>query len=98
MNSAISSIVVDPCTGLLSVALAQEDISIYPNPTNNFVTLSGVEGSATIELYNVLGKIVLSQKITKDKTEIDLSKETNGVYFIKIITENNSVTKKIIKE
>ena len=97
-NTATDNIVVDLCLALPDEASTQEEIIVYPNPTTSVFTLSGVGGTATIEVYNVLGKIVLSQPITKDNTEINLSKETNGIYFITIVTKNNSTTKKIIKQ
>jgi len=34
----------------------------------------------------------------KNKTEIDLRNENNGIYFIRIANSNGAITKKIVKE
>ncbi len=49
-----------------------------------------------LEVYNSFGEKFCSQKLISEKTEIDLSAETNGVYFIKVKTENEFFSGKII--
>lgn len=66
--------------------------SIYPNPNNGIFTLQSVGKISSIEVTNTLGTIVLLQQINADKAIIDLSKETNGNYFIKIISQQGTTT------
>jgi hypothetical protein len=40
----------------------------------------------------------MKQQIKENKTEIDISKLTNGVYFVKLVKEMKSEVKKIIIE
>jgi len=78
---------------------AQNKTDLYPNPNNGIFTVhtSGLEVSH-FEIYNVLGEIVFKSEIKNSQTEIDLSFQPKGIYFIRISTEtdNNLLTKKLI--
>ncbi len=74
--------------------IVNEKVSIGPNPFNNKITIVTLnEEGIPVQIFNALSVLIYSQKI-KDKTEIDLSDQPNGVYFIKI----GNITKKIIKQ
>ena len=64
-------------------------ISIYPNPTDNFVTIeSQLTQSGTIEVRDVLGRKLFSISLTNKLTQIDLARyEAKGLYFIHVIDE-----------
>ncbi|HLV39892.1 T9SS type A sorting domain-containing protein [Xanthomarina sp.] len=71
-------------------------ISVYPNPTNDFVNLE-VSNSViikSVELYNIIGKQVLKTDSVKT---LDLSNLESGVYLLKVSTDLGSMTKKIIR-
>ncbi|WP_299059173.1 CARDB domain-containing protein [uncultured Polaribacter sp.] len=73
-------------------------ILVYPNPTKAFLKIQ-VNDSLKINkviIYDVLGKEIL--KRTKNYNLIDISKYSNGTYFLKIKTDKGSVIKKIIKD
>lgn len=72
-----------------------KEINIYPNPTSDYIYISGNKKINTLELYNVNGQKVLQSK----GNTIDISSLTKGVYILKTFTENNEVfTNKIIKK
>ncbi|MCB4809617.1 T9SS type A sorting domain-containing protein [Tamlana sp. 62-3] len=69
----------------------ENTISIYPNPTSDFVIIKSniSEKIKTIELYNMLGQRVYYEDIkNKTKIKIDLSNYNKGIYFMKINLEN----------
>ena len=69
--------------------------TVYPNPNNgNFVVKSNA--SATLYIYDVTGKQVLSKKITEMETPFNMSQFENGIYFINISTDTKSFSHKII--
>jgi len=72
----------------------QLDISIYPNPTNDKLFIQGLSSSSRVSIYNVLGKLVLSQTISK---EIDVNNLQSGIYVIKIAEEQKEIVRKFIK-
>ncbi len=78
------------------------DLQVYPNPVSEKIQIQSqfLKGETRIRLYNVSGKQLFSetkQPLNKSIT-IDLSSLTSGMYFVSIISEGNSVTKKLIKK
>jgi hypothetical protein len=88
------------CVNISTVGVSENtlanDINIYPNPANNVlnVTLNNFNSDDKIVFYSVVGKVVLSQKITQKNTTINTSKLVNGVYVLSIPTKN--ITKRVI--
>lgn len=63
--------------------------------TNNVLYIKGLqEEKAVINLYNVLGKHILSIKINAD-TQISLQHLTKAIYVVELIQKNNKIRKKI---
>ena len=81
------------CPSLGIDDLNQLDISIYPNPVKNILTIDGLVVQDVV-IYSVLGKEVV--KMSNQNT-IDVSSLSKGVYFIKVSDGINSSTKKFIK-
>lgn len=72
--------------------------SLYPNPANDFATisLSKPAKDAKIILSDMQGRIILSDKISNETYELNLHNMQSGVYYIKIIYKNNVSTQKLI--
>jgi len=96
-NGCISSATITQnavdCTGLSTEASTKEDLSIYPNPFQAKITIISAK-NVVAWIYNSIGSLILEQKLESERNEIDLSKEPNGIYFVKVGTQ----VKKIIKE
>lgn len=92
---------VDPCTGIEEFA---NNISMlaYPNPNNGLFNLSIVGGenkTALIEIIDMQGRVVLSENVNSTvevNKQIDLSKNTNGIYFIKVSSDSFIKTARVI--
>ena len=75
-----------------------QDISIYPNPAKNKLTINGNKHSLTkIILKDLTGKTLIQAHPDKKTSVIHLNKIKSGVYIIEIQTKNNSYKSKIIK-
>ena len=70
----------------------ESTIKIYPNPSKGTVRIEGDEKLKKILLRNILGEMI--QEF--NKTELDISSYPNGIYFIEVVTENGSFTKKLL--
>ncbi len=72
------------------------EISIYPNPTADYVNIKTAEKIKTIELYSLLGQKI---KISAESNRVNLSSVPSGVYNLRLTTENNQIqTFKIVKK
>jgi len=71
------------------------DISIYPNPTQDLITVSGLTLNEKIELRDLSGRIMM---ISTEKT-INLNNFANGVYMISVYSNENQLiySDKLIK-
>lgn len=72
--------------------------SVYPNPSTGlcFADLDGLTGKITITVSDIIGNVILTKETTSNARQaIDLSKLTNGNYFIRFITDTQVITKKI---
>lgn len=62
------------------------DFSVYPNPSTGMITISS-SNSFTIQLYNAIGEVVLTEQIVKGTNSLDLNHLSNGVYHVVALTE-----------
>jgi len=69
-------------------------ISVYPNPTNNYLFIEGNKNSISVSIYNLLGKKVMSVKNTN---RVDVRDLSNGVYTIRISDGVSQTDRKFIK-
>lgn len=75
--------------------LDEESVSVYPNPTADFIRLSGLNDS-TIELYNTSGQLLERRESANGEEEFGLSDYGNGVYYLNVITSISNETFKVI--
>ena len=88
--------IVDGSLSNSEVSLNNE-ITIYPNPTNNIINLSYPEYLQInkIELYNNLGQLIHRENSAVKK--ISLHGNAQGVYFVKIYSSDGIINKRVIK-
>ncbi len=71
--------------------------NVYPNPVNATLNISSVEKINSIEVYNMNGQLLLSEKSPNGITKVDFSSFQDGIYFVKTIADQGSKTHKVIK-
>ena len=78
-----------------------KQIGIYPNPSRDIFQIAlGEVVPQAIEVYDVSGKVIFSQKefkIIGNETQLDMTNASNGIYFVKIRADDQTTTKRIIK-
>jgi hypothetical protein len=74
---------------------ALQNLNIYPNPTSSILNVSNAQ-NANIEVYDVLGKLILSRTNISFDEKINVSKLQSGTYFMKLSKDNQVSTEKFI--
>jgi hypothetical protein len=72
--------------------------SIVPNPAHNTITINARVPFHKIEVINFLGQIVISQTNDSQTAKLDISNINNGVYFVRVTSEDKTYVKKFVKQ
>ncbi|MDC1226196.1 T9SS type A sorting domain-containing protein [Algibacter sp.] len=76
------------------LTLNSKNINIYPNPSSDFIQISGLTKTEKYILYNTIGTTINSGNISENE-KIDIKNLTNGLYFLKF---ENGNTLKFLKD
>ncbi|CAN0126795.1 unnamed protein product, partial [Chrysoparadoxa australica] len=85
------------------VGLSENELSsiqVYPNPSTNgvFYLSAEVLKGSEFKVLDAKGKVISSGTVQSNQQSIDLSEGPNGVYFVKVLNNAQSVTMKLIKQ
>ncbi len=88
---------VSLCTGIVTLTNSNSSINLYPNPNNGLFTIELTSTSKVI-VTNALGQIVIAETFEAGKHSLDIHNEATGVYFVKVIENNNQHIIKVVKQ
>ena len=89
--------------GAHSTVLSTDEFSwdglrIYPNPTSlDYIFVRHTE-DVSVQIFNVLGKKISVNQVSTSNPRLDISNLSSGIYLLKISNQENSITRKIIKQ
>lgn len=98
--TAVKSITVGNIVGIYSPAEKSLEVTIHPNPVSGiaWVELSpSVKTSVHLSLYTISGKVLLDKEIPAENTPLDFSALPQGIYLMKIRSNEITGIKKIIR-
>ena len=72
-------------------------VSIYPNPTSDLISISGIPNNSDVVITDMTGKIIKKFFTNNNTEKVDLSCYSDGIYLLKIYNNNTTFVKKIIK-
>ena len=90
-------------TMTLGSCLGTEDfvklhISVYPNPTRDLVNVVSNQLIEKVEVINILGQTLISNKFTLNEVILNLDNLPTATYVLRVTSENNVInTFKIVK-
>ncbi|WP_203458780.1 T9SS type A sorting domain-containing protein [Lacinutrix sp. WUR7] len=84
------------CQTLSSQEVIDVDFRMYPNPATTVVNVSLNVPTAKLVLYNVRGQFLFEKEITLGENSLNVSSLSSGLYIATIITEGNTITKKLV--
>ncbi len=103
-NGTASTLAVVPSGVGINEFNESNYISVFPNPTKGIVaiTFKGIDNNITLKLQNIQGSLVyttnfdaVSDNFTRT---LDLSKYPNGMYYLQVISDGKTFTKKLVKQ
>ena len=82
--------------GVLNITdIALENIRLYPNPASSILNISNAE-NADIEIYNLLGQLIVSKKNLDRDDQIEVASLKTGTYLVKISKDNAIKVEKLV--
>lgn len=100
----VSSLTVQEEDSLTEIAETNfsDDFKIFPNPNKGFFTIDfsgpNLIQNSQILLFNILGEQIYQSSLQNNRLpfSIDISKHGSGIYYLRIITDKESVNRTII--
>lgn len=78
---------------------SKKKLKIFPNPANSELNISANGFKINnVEIYNASGKLIVHKNFDAGSQKIDVSQLSNGLYILKIKTNDMTVYRKFIKE
>ena len=75
-------------------------VLLYPNPAREYVDIR-VDGDVNVtamEVYDVFGKLINTVNVVENPTRISVNGLADGMYFVRVTTEQGVVTKTFVKK
>lgn len=82
-------------TTMNDISYSEKGIVAYPNPTTGLLNINMKDSKASIKVYNLSGELVFSSENVSGYYSVDLSGQSNGLYLLKVKTEQESISQKI---
>ncbi|MBQ4441834.1 MAG: T9SS type A sorting domain-containing protein, partial [Bacteroidales bacterium] len=74
------------------------NITLYPNPTRGTVQIRNSGSNIlSVTVFDASGRMLNTVNVNDHTATIDLSGYAVGTYFLRIMTENGVVTKRVVK-
>ncbi len=64
--------------------IAATPLEMFPNPASDILNVVVPESTGTLEIFDVRGKVVLTQNVNMSQTRVDLSSIPAGYYVVKV--------------
>lgn len=73
-------------------------ISVFPIPADETLTIQSELPISTYTIHDIMGKVIRKENIneTRSRFIVDCSGDPSGIYFVKIQSGDNSITKKVV--
>ena len=73
-----------PYTKVDTKEISTPQISVYPNPVQDVLTISQIQTGDLVQIFSAQGLLVSQARSTGEKLEIDLSRVVSGIYMVKV--------------
>ena len=74
----------------------QVTVAIYPNPVQDVLNIKGAASIQEVQIINLVGQVVYTQKVDNDFLKLNLSNLRSGIYNLKVKIADGFINKKIV--
>ena len=88
-------------TDTTNVGVGEMDLAavrLYPNPTRGLVRIESAQTVQSMALYGIQGEMVENRPVGSKELELHLEGYSKGIYFIRLVTDEGVITKKVVVE
>lgn len=99
LNFDFGEIVIDEVLCQVGIGESElADVSIYPNPANETITISTEFGSrnTTVNIYSLIGSQVFTSKLTSDVSTLNISSLEAGTYLLELRSERDVSRQQVV--
>ncbi|PWA06168.1 T9SS-dependent choice-of-anchor J family protein [Flavobacterium psychrotolerans] len=69
----------------------------FPNPVKDILNISYDKNISNVAVFNLLGQEVMTKSVKQNQSQVDMSHLSNGTYMVKVTSDNQVKTIKVIK-
>ncbi|MDI1354437.1 MAG: T9SS type A sorting domain-containing protein [bacterium] len=95
-NDAACGGVINEALGLKEESNSFSDLKVFPNPSSGTLTITNDKIINAIQIFDVCGRLQKNFVPNDQRIEINNCELQNGLYFIKIITEKGTASRKVV--
>lgn len=88
---------VSACTGVNQLTAINNELNIYPNPSNGTFNVN-TSTLTKVTILDVLGKVVYAESFEAGINQIDIHQQADGMYFLKAESNGSTKTIRLIKK
>jgi len=88
---------VTNCLSINNFKMGNAKLSLYPNPSQGKFIVESSEPMA-MKIINAIGQIVINGYLIEGRNEIDLERNSNGIYMLYFSNKNSTKIIKVVKE
>jgi hypothetical protein len=79
-------------------AVSETTFNYYPNPVKDKLHLTASDNISDVEVYNLLGQVVMQQTASQKEVSVDMSALPTGSYIVKLTAGSYTKTLKVLKK
>jgi hypothetical protein len=72
------------------IVIMDHDLSLFPNPASDYITLDGIAPNATVRIVNIAGQTVFESYSVASQMRLDVQNFASGLYILNVQTANEA--------
>ena len=92
-----NTVYLGPSVGIEETEVKDDTFVVYPNPVSGLLTLQG-EGLRHVSLVSITGATVFDSDITENEVVMDMTKLSQGLYLLRVCTDEGVKVEKVVRE